>query len=255
MVTGPRTPLLPAVAEGVRFVMRDPVLRWVRMRRYLAGTEGYSTLGYLRDPVLNTFLHRSDAELAELIFHELTHQRLYLSGDTDFNEALATAVGEEGAVRWLRSKGRFAELNAYNEQRRVQRRIVGIVLSTRERLKELYAANRGRPVEELRELKNAELLRMKTEGRKLRERLPRKAVPVKPDLKPPPASKLANNASLNSVSAYYTLLPGFENLLQRVDGDLEEFFRRVEAMKPLSRGARRWVLMGGMRGPQSAVSR
>jgi predicted aminopeptidase len=211
---------------------------------YSAGTEGYSTLGYLRDPVLNTFLHRSDAELAELIFHELTHQRLYLSGDTDFNEALATAVGEEGASRWLRSKGRLAELKTYNDQRHFQREIVSIVLKTRERLKHLYAEHSGDPVEKLRALKTAELLKMKAEGRKLRERAAGTPVMAKPDLKPPPSTKLANNATLNSISAYYTLLPGFENLLRRVHGDLEQFFQRVEAMKPLSKEERRGALMG-----------
>ncbi|HEX2746517.1 MAG TPA: aminopeptidase, partial [Verrucomicrobiales bacterium] len=196
---------------------------------YAAGTEGYSTLGYLRDPVLNTFLHRSDAELAELIFHELTHQRLYLSGDTDFNEALATAVGEEGAVRWLKSKGRTKELNAYNAQRRFQREIVGIVLRARGNLKSLYERHAADPVETLRALKKQELTRMKEEGRRLRQRLTGK-LPVKK-----PNSKLANNASLNSISAYYTLLPGFENLLRREHGDLEGFFRQVEAMKSMTK--------------------
>ncbi len=203
---------------------------------FAAGTEGYSTLGWLRDPVLNTFLHRSDAELAELIFHELTHQRLYLSGDTDFNEALATAVGEEGAARWLRSRGRLAELKAYNAQRRFQRAVVDIVLRTRERLRALYATHAGEPVEKLRALKTTEFERMREEGRSLR-----KLVKTRDDAKRP-ASQLANNASMNSVAAYYTLLPCFEDLLRREQGDLERFFRRVEAMKPMPKQRRREVL-------------
>ena len=208
---------------------------------YAAGTEGYSTLGYLRDPVLNTFLHRSDAELAELIFHELTHQRLYLSGDTDFNEALATAVGEEGACRWLRSKGRMDDLKAYDAQRRFQREIVGIVLRARDRLKGIYEQHAGEPVDKLRVLKAAEFDRMRAEGRTLRQRVTGKAAIKRP------ASKLANNASLNSVAAYYTLLPGFENLLQAEHGDLERFFRRVEAMKPMTRQQRKELLLKRVR--------
>ncbi|HWB04643.1 MAG TPA: aminopeptidase [Verrucomicrobiales bacterium] len=202
---------------------------------YLAGTEGYSTLGYLRDPVLNTFLHRSDAELAELIFHELTHQGLYLSGDTDFNEALATAVGEEGAVRWLKAKGRTKELKAYQAQRQLQRQIVRIVLDTRARLKDLYARHAGDPPEKLRALKTAEFEHMRAEGRRLR-----KQSTGKPDLRRP--SKPGNNATLNSIAAYYTLLPAFERMIREEHGDLERFYRRVEAMKPMTKEERRQAL-------------
>ena len=42
---------------------------------------------------LNTFIVEPDADLAEILFHELAHQRLFIAGDTDFNEAFATAVG------------------------------------------------------------------------------------------------------------------------------------------------------------------
>ena len=41
---------------------------------YIGPSLAYSTLGHLRDPVLNTMLRYGDAELAALIFHELAHQ-------------------------------------------------------------------------------------------------------------------------------------------------------------------------------------
>ena len=46
-------------------------------------------------------LRFGEVYLAELLFHELTHQKVYLSGDTDFNEALASAVAEIATVKWL----------------------------------------------------------------------------------------------------------------------------------------------------------
>ena len=52
------------------------------------GVEAYSTLGWFKDPLLNTFIHHDEAELAEILFHELAHQRVFVSGDTDFNEPL-----------------------------------------------------------------------------------------------------------------------------------------------------------------------
>lgn len=66
---------------------------------YVGGVTAYSTLGWFRDPVLNTFIHEPEADLADLLFHELAHQRLFIPGDTEFNEAFATAVAEEGTRR------------------------------------------------------------------------------------------------------------------------------------------------------------
>ena len=51
-----------------------------------------------------------DVELAAIIFHELTHQLLYIANDASFNEALATTVEEEGVKRWLERQGRDADL-------------------------------------------------------------------------------------------------------------------------------------------------
>ena len=64
----------------------------------------YSTLGHLRDPVLNTMLGYGDIELAAFIFHELAHQAVYAPGDSDFNEAFATVVEVEGLRRWFSAR-------------------------------------------------------------------------------------------------------------------------------------------------------
>jgi predicted aminopeptidase len=62
----------------------------------------YSTLGWFPDPVFSTMLDDSEEELASLILHELTHLTLYVPGDTDFNESLATFVGRQGALEFVR---------------------------------------------------------------------------------------------------------------------------------------------------------
>src|SRR5437879_4165324 len=72
---------------------------------FVGGVEAYSTLGWFKDPALNTFIFDPEPDLAETVFHELGHQRVFARSDTDFNEAFATTVGEEGARRWLRAKG------------------------------------------------------------------------------------------------------------------------------------------------------
>jgi predicted aminopeptidase len=68
---------------------------------YVAGIRAYSTLGWFSDPLLNTMLSKEMWQLAALIFHELTHQLLYVSDDSTFNESFASAVEEIGLQLWL----------------------------------------------------------------------------------------------------------------------------------------------------------
>lgn len=64
----------------------------------------YSTLGWFSDPIFSSMLDQSEEELAELILHELTHSTVYSSGHGDFNESLATFVGREGAIEFVRRR-------------------------------------------------------------------------------------------------------------------------------------------------------
>jgi predicted aminopeptidase len=101
---------------------------------FVGGVDAYSTLGWFKDPVLNTFIYRPEPDLAEVIFHELGHQRLFARGDTDFNEAFATVVGQEGARRWLQSRGDTNSFNAYLISRRRNEQVVRLMMETRARL-------------------------------------------------------------------------------------------------------------------------
>lgn len=64
----------------------------------------WSTLGYLKDPILSSMLYRSEGSLANLILHELTHGTLFVKGNLELNENLASFVGDWGAVRFLTHK-------------------------------------------------------------------------------------------------------------------------------------------------------
>ena len=70
---------------------------------------GYSTLGWFNDPIFSTMLKYSDAELTNLIIHELTHSTIYVTGNAEFNESVASFIGEQGALQFL--KERFGELS------------------------------------------------------------------------------------------------------------------------------------------------
>jgi predicted aminopeptidase len=68
---------------------------------YLGTASGWSTLGWLKDPVLSGMLNKSNGDLAELIIHELTHSFKYVKNNVTFNENLATFVGQKGALHFI----------------------------------------------------------------------------------------------------------------------------------------------------------
>jgi predicted aminopeptidase len=104
---------------------------------YVGGVAAYSTLGWFDDPILSTMLHWDDDELVGTIFHELAHQKLYLAGDTAFNESFATFVQEEGLRQWHRARGEPAEHVTRDER---DQQFVQLILKTRAELEKLYAS-------------------------------------------------------------------------------------------------------------------
>jgi predicted aminopeptidase len=63
--------------------------------------DSFSTLGFTRDPLYSFMKSYSAFALASLIIHEQTHATLFVKGQTQFSEELASFMGEEGALAWL----------------------------------------------------------------------------------------------------------------------------------------------------------
>jgi predicted aminopeptidase len=203
---------------------------------HVGGVEAYSTLGWFRDPVLNTFIGRDEAGLADLIFHELAHQRFFVRGDTAFNEAFAVAVAREGVRRWLAAKGDPAALARWETAERCDEEFVGLVRDTRRELELLYQRNEALPDGQLRRHK-AEILA----GFERRAADWRTSSNCDGDYSKW-FDKPVNNARLNTIATYYDLVPGFERLLAACDGDLERFYREVERLSRLGKEERRMHL-------------
>jgi predicted aminopeptidase len=221
---------------------------WLRTQRYdvfVGGVEAYSTLGWFKDPVLNTFLFDPEPELAETLFHELGHQRLFAGGDTDFDEAFATTVGQEGARRWLRQRRGAAEYERYVVQLGRTEQFTGLVMGAREELARLYGdertkegalkagrASREESPGELRRRKQRVLDRLREDYRRL------KAQWGGDDLYDGWFARPMNNAQINSVATYYHLVPGFERLLALNGGDLEKFYGAAQRLAKEPKAAR-----------------
>jgi len=187
---------------------------------HLGGTDAYSTLGVFHDPLLNTFIDYPEIDFAETIFHELTHRRIFVNGDTTFNESLANVVQEEGMRKYLRAKGRTAELADYEERLVRRREFYGEIAVATVQLKALYGS--GIAEEEMRERKRAILTKLKARARALQDRWGTKALEgwLAQDL---------TNAHLLALITYNSEMPRFRKILEESAGDFERFFERVES--------------------------
>lgn len=211
----------------------------------VGGVQAYSTLGWFRDPVLNTFIFEPDADLAEIIFHELGHQRAFARGDTDFNEAFATTVGQEGARRWLTARGDKPALEAYLAQLQRNNQFVHLVMSTRRQLEDIYGDThnaRGKVVSTAKN-KGVPAQRLRQEKAQIMEEMKQQFVRLKQQWNGDTdydgwLSHEINNAQLNSVAAYYDLVPTFEQILATNGGDLEKFYGVVERLAKMTKKQR-----------------
>jgi predicted aminopeptidase len=233
--------------------------RWLRGRGFdvhVGGVSAYSTLGWFRDPLLNTFISDPEPDLAETIFHELSHQRVFIGGDTDFNEAFATTVGQEATRRWLAAKGDAAALREYDQQLARNDQFVQLVAATRTQLEALFGDTRDEdgkiraarpgpaaPAEELRREKERIIAQFRAGYARLREGWGGEAFRenwMKSNI---------NNAKLNSIANYYDLVPGFQALLSLKGGDLAAFYDAVEELGRKSRKERHeWLRLLAQKG-------
>jgi predicted aminopeptidase len=191
--------------------------------------DAYSTLGWFRDPVLSSFIDYPEPELAGIIFHELAHQKLFKSGDTEFNEAFAIAVEQDGVRRWLRTRRTPAMLAQYEADLERDRQFVALVLEARGRLEQLFrphlsgdgsspgAASSEGDIE-LRQRKQAVFDEMRAAYARLKELWGGDSRYDRWFARP------LNNAHLNTVETYHGLQSGFERLLREHHDHLPAFY-------------------------------
>lgn len=196
----------------------------------IAGVPAYSTLGHFADPVMNTMLGWSDAQLAGTLFHELSHQVVYVPGDSSFNESFATAVEEAGVTQWLQHRGAAVELRHWKLQQERAQTFRDLLRASRERLQVLYDSTL--PEVEKREKKIQEFGRLKFEYWQLKQRWNGyTGYDAWFD-------RALNNADLAAVATYEACVPGFQRLLERVQGEWPRFYEEVKKVARLDAEAR-----------------
>jgi predicted aminopeptidase len=183
----------------------------------LVAVPAYSTLGWFDDPVTGPMLRNGEGRLVETVLHELVHATVFVREEADFNEGVATFLGEEASVRFYELRG---EADAARQRRREvedARRYDAAVLAFRRTVEGLYETE---PAGAERALQ-----RQRDEDR-ARQRIA--ALP----LETADAAELAATARLNdaclALAATYTAdLPDYERLLGELHGELAAFVSRL----------------------------
>lgn len=190
---------------------------------YLGGVAAYSTLGWFADPLLSSFIDWPEANLAELLIHELAHGRVWVKGDVDFNEAFATFVGYRGAVQFVAQREGAAGVGRYLQRRGEWQAMVDLLLQIRSGLQILYGTGLDDAVK--RREKSALLERAVACYEDNRARLGSGRFDA--------VMSEVNNAYLVSLATYQDNVPAFARIYSQRGDNWQAFFAAVEELAQL----------------------
>jgi predicted aminopeptidase len=195
----------------------------------VGGVSAYSTLGWFNDPLISTFIHYPDAELARLIFHELSHQVVYVAGDSQFNESFASAVEEAGVELWLAQFGNPAMRENYLRFHARKQDFLKLLITCRRALEQNYASDAS--IAEKRATKGRLFKQLKDDYQVLKQSWGGYAAYDRFFAEP------LSNAHLASIATYNDFVPGFRALLIR-ERSFPRFYAAVRQLAELDRSER-----------------
>ena len=209
------------LADGMRKQGFDVLVRAVR---------AYSTLGWFDDPLLNTFVQQDELDLMATLIHEQAHRRVWVNGDTDFNESFAGFVEQEGLKRYLESKEERAkggpELMArYRAYKADRDRFQEIALAARRKLADLYASSLSDPEKLARKAVYLDEIRQDYQKQRSSFKLLDYDEWFGPRL---------NNAYLAGITQYQMRIDAFAELFKEQGNDFGRFYVATEALGKLS---------------------
>jgi len=168
----------------------------------------YSTLGWFDDPITGPMLRTGDGRLVETILHELVHATVYLRGHVDFDEGVASFIGEEASVRFYARAGEPEQAARRRERVEEGHRLDAHILGLRQRVQELYeSAPPGAEREATRRRYEEE---------------------TRAEIAAPHAERLQlNDACLALAATYASDIPRYAEKLEALRGDLVAFVSQL----------------------------
>lgn len=191
---------------------------------YVRGVSAYSTLGWFRDPILSSMLRYEDWDLVNTIIHESTHATLFIGSETNFNERLASFVGNKGTeLFYSKREGADSPSLASIRAENAEEKLFSAFIS-----RELIA------IDKWYESRKAEIIPEDERLARLKEIQTRFAAEVRPHLAPNRyrgfETTELNNARLLTYRLYVEDLSDFERAFGALGGDMVRF---VEFCKSL----------------------
>ncbi|WP_416396828.1 aminopeptidase [Allohahella sp. A8] len=202
---------------------------------YVRGVDAYSTLGWFDDPVLSSFIHYADHSLVALLFHELAHRKLYVSGDTSFNESWATAVQIMATERWAAQGGAAIGTERAMRQLQATARVSQLIKDTLQALDAVYR------------LETLDERQKRDRKQQILDSLPPQYLAMEADFGHPMGyrnffSQPLNNAALLSVGHYTAWVPALLLKYRQLDSDLQQFYSWSESISKLGKRERDSIL-------------
>ena len=195
----------------------------------------YSTLGWFADPLLDTMMHGSDMQLAATMIHELAHRRLYIRGDTEFNEAYASFVEYGGVLDWLKTTRGTDAQQQWILSRKARDQFYQLLAQTQRRLSSLYASALG--ATEMRRAKQQIFTELKSATLQLK-----KEQWGGRDYFGYLFTSEFNNARLILFNSYEGGVCAFSALFRQAGEDFFEFHRLAKLRAEMDRGKRQaWL--------------
>ncbi|WAC73350.1 aminopeptidase [Roseateles sp. SL47] len=206
---------------------------------YVYGVPAYSSLGWSNwmggDPLLNTFIHYPEGQLARMVFHELAHQVAYADDDTTFNESFATAVEQIGVARWLAQRPEALASDENSRQRQDQ--MQALLRNSRDRLRELFQSTVSDDEKRAGKAEVFAQLRQQYEVLKRDQ--------WKGDDRFDRWFSTLNTPALAIQGSYTDLVPDFIRLFERQGRDWDRFYAEVKRLAKLPKDERRAQLAAG----------
>jgi predicted aminopeptidase len=186
---------------------------------------GWSTLGWFNDPILSNMLKRSDGDLAELIIHEMVHATIFVKDSVDFNENLASFIGDTAAYYFLDYKyGKASdEYQSYVQGIEDYRHYYNHILRGTQALDSLYQSLQPQESLELKKEKKKRMIeRIMITSDTLRLHQPRT---WNKD------GRIPNNTYFMSYRLYHSRKDDFKSQLQQF-GHLKKYIRHLSETHP-----------------------
>ena len=192
---------------------------------FLQQAAAYSTLGWLKDPIFSSILEWNEGTLANLILHEMAHATVYFRDRTDFNEQLATFIGNQGAIDFLteRHGPESKEVREAIDHQEDDLLFSGWTDQACQQLSAYY----GREISKEEKLKGREAL-----FRSIQENFQKMKGQFKTEAYRNADKMGLNNAVLLAYRRYFYRLDKFEALYQTLGRDLRrvvEYFKMIKA--------------------------